>query len=94
MTGRVPASVVQARGRRLREVGRELAAAWAEGFVGSRERVLFERCTGRGRLTGYTDRYVRFTCPGEPDLVGRAARVACTARRGASLLGRLAHTVE
>lgn len=89
MPGRVPAKVVAERSRRARELGKGTAVEWAQSFVGRRERVLFERCTGRGELSGYTDRYVRFTCPGQPDLVGRAARVVCISRRGASLSGRV-----
>ncbi|MCK4374746.1 MAG: MiaB/RimO family radical SAM methylthiotransferase, partial [Candidatus Brocadiae bacterium] len=89
MDGRVPAGVVRERGRRLRELGSQLAAEWAQAFVGSRVRVLFECCTPPGRLSGYTERYVRLTAPGDPALTGRTARVHCTARKGASLVGRL-----
>ena len=35
-----------------------MAVEWAESFVGKTVRVLFERRTPAGRLTGYTDRYV------------------------------------
>jgi threonylcarbamoyladenosine tRNA methylthiotransferase MtaB len=105
MPGRVPAKVMQERSRRLHALGKELAAEWAESFVGAAERVVFETCSAArrarrtppravGRLTGYTDRYVRLTAPGDADLAGRAARVLCTARRGSSLLGRLSHSVE
>jgi len=93
MPGRVSAREVRARSRRLRELGAQLAAAWAQGFVGASERVLFER-EGRvpgqcGLVTGYTDRYVLLTAPGGADLIGHTARVLCTARKGATLLGRV-----
>ncbi|GAG31530.1 unnamed protein product, partial [marine sediment metagenome] len=86
MSGHLPPDVVRERSRRLRELGRALAAEWAESFVGSHVRVLFERCTRAGSLVGYTDRYVRLqaaACPesvegATSDLVGRVARVHCT----------------
>jgi tRNA A37 methylthiotransferase MiaB len=89
MEGAVPAPVVRERSRRVRVLGNELAAEWAEGFVGSRVRVLFERCGPGSRLSGYSDRYVRVSGEGNPELVGRTTGVLCTARRGVSLLGSL-----
>jgi threonylcarbamoyladenosine tRNA methylthiotransferase MtaB len=93
MPGRVPVKVMAERSRRARELGKELAVEWADGFVGRRQRVLFETCTA-GRLSGYTDRYVRFTASGGADLIGRAAHVICTSRRGPSLIGRVQSSFE
>jgi threonylcarbamoyladenosine tRNA methylthiotransferase MtaB len=87
MTECVPPMAIRERSQRLRALAAELAGAWAASFVGGRARVLFERRTGPGRLAGYTDRYVRLTAEGDPDLVGRTAEVVCTARRGAGLIG-------
>ncbi len=88
MDGRVPPEEVQRRSRRLRELGRRLAAEWAGSFLGERVRVLFEK-RSEGRLEGYTDRYVRCSAPGPEDLVGGTGRVECTGQEGRSLLGRL-----
>jgi threonylcarbamoyladenosine tRNA methylthiotransferase MtaB len=89
MAERVPPMAIRERSQRLRALVAELAGAWAASFVGGRARVLFERRTGSGRLAGYTDRYVRLTAEGSPDLVGRTAEVLCTARQGAALVGSL-----
>jgi threonylcarbamoyladenosine tRNA methylthiotransferase MtaB len=89
MPGRVPAEVVANRSARVRELARRMAANWAQSFVGSTERVLFERCTPSGRLSGYTDRYVALTAEGGPEQIGRAVQVQVTAAAGAALLGRL-----
>ena len=89
MDGRVPAGAVRERARRARELGRELAAGWAQGFVGGQARVLFEERTPSGLLAGYTDRYVRLSAPGPADLAGRVVPAVCTARRGGALRGRL-----
>jgi threonylcarbamoyladenosine tRNA methylthiotransferase MtaB len=88
MEDEVPPQVASERSERLRALGKDLAVEWAESFVGRRVRVLFERCRG-GRLSGYTDRYVRLTCPGPADLIDTTAQVECTARNGTSLTGRL-----
>jgi len=84
----VPPQLAAERSGKLRALGKELAAEWAESFVGQRVRVLFERCRG-DRLTGYTDRYVRLTCPGPAELIDTTVRVQCTARNGTALVGRL-----
>ncbi|MGD2175024.1 MAG: tRNA (N(6)-L-threonylcarbamoyladenosine(37)-C(2))-methylthiotransferase MtaB [Candidatus Brocadiaceae bacterium] len=88
MAEEVPPEVASERSQRLRELGRELAAEWAESFVGSTARVLLERHQD-GWLRGYTDRYVGLGVPGEPELTGRAVRVRVVGREGTSLLGRL-----
>ncbi|MHC5034158.1 MAG: tRNA (N(6)-L-threonylcarbamoyladenosine(37)-C(2))-methylthiotransferase MtaB [Planctomycetota bacterium] len=87
MMQQVPSMAVRGRSQRLRALAAELAGAWAASFVGSRAHVLFERRTGSGRLAGYTDRYVRLTAAGGPDLVGRVVEVVCTARQGTTLVG-------
>ncbi len=89
MDGRPAPQAVRERGVRLRELGGDLAAGWAGGFVGEEARVLFERCRD-GRLSGYTDRYVTLTAPGPADLAGRVASVLCIRARGAALIGHLA----
>jgi len=89
MAHRPPADVVRERGRILRGLANELAADWADSFLDRRERVLIERHGPAGRLCGYTDRYVRLTAAGPPEMVGRVAHVHCTARKGISLAGTL-----
>jgi threonylcarbamoyladenosine tRNA methylthiotransferase MtaB len=75
-----------ARSRQLRELGRELACAWAASFVGQQVRVLFERHTSEGRLTGYTDRYVPFVASGPYALVGEVRYMTAADARGPALL--------
>jgi len=94
MPDRPPPHVVRERSRALRSLANEMAADWAEGFVGSRVRVLLERHGPNGRLTGYTDRYVRLTAAGGADLVGRVAHAHCTARKGISLTGHIATPLD
>ncbi len=89
MPGRVPSEAVAERSARLRELARGMAADWAHSFVGTTVRVLFERCTSSGRLSGYTDRYVPLTAEGAPEQIGRALQVRVTAAAGAALLGRV-----
>jgi len=89
MPDHVPGRVVRERVRRLTALAVELAADWAEGFVGRRVRVLFETRRATGRLSAYTDRYVRVFAPGGADLVGRTAHVLCAKRDGARLHGRI-----
>ncbi len=84
---RVPSAVIHERSRRLRDLAKRLACEWAEGFVGQRVRVLFERCDPDGFLTGYTDRYVRLAASGHVGLIGQSAEVACEAAEGVSLIG-------
>ena len=90
MPGAVLGRVVRERVGRLGRLARELACEWADGFVGRRERVLFERRSAAGRLGGYSDRYVRVSVAGGAEWVGRTAHVVCTGRRGTSLTARLA----
>jgi len=87
MPDAVPSDVVSERSARLRALARRMASDWAQGFVGSMVRVLFERCTPSGRLSGYTDRYVPLTAQGAPEQIGRAGQVQVTAVAGAALLG-------
>jgi hypothetical protein len=66
-----------------------MAEDWAESFVGTTARCLFERVTPDGRLAGYTDRYVPLTAPGSADLVGHALVVKCMESEGSALVGEL-----
>ncbi len=88
MPDRLPPPVVRERSERLRALGREMAADWAESFVGQSVRVAFERCRD-ARLTGYTDRYVRIRATGNRGLVGTMGRVRCTGARGTTLTGEV-----
>jgi len=89
MPGQLAPAVIARRAARLRRLAAELAAGWAEGFVGTSVRVLFEREARPGVLVGYTDRYVRLSAPGPASLVGRAARVRCTGCDGPALRGQV-----
>ena len=94
MDARVPRDVVKERCARLEDAAGAMAADWAVGFVGQCERVLFEERDDNGRLTGYTDRYVRLTAPGPPQCVGRLHTVRCTRAAGATLEGEIVDPVE
>lgn len=88
MDWRADSKLVRERSRRLRKLGRELAAEWATSFVGQEVRVLFERCED-GELVGYTDRYVRLSAEGPAEMVNRLARARCTDACGRQLRGQV-----
>jgi threonylcarbamoyladenosine tRNA methylthiotransferase MtaB len=74
----VPVSVVKARARRLREVCAHRRAAWLDGMVGMKQRVLLER-DGRGHAENFAPVTLRH--PGE-------SRDLETRSLGGSLRGR------
>jgi threonylcarbamoyladenosine tRNA methylthiotransferase MtaB len=92
MGDRPEAAAVAERGERLRALGRSMAARWAAGFVGQTVRVLFERRSHAGRLSGYSDRYVPVSAEGGADLIGRTAPVRCAQSFGATLIGSVDRT--
>jgi len=94
MDGRVPPDVVKGRRAGLEDAARTMAAEWAAGLVGQCARVLFEERDDDGRLTGYTDRYVRLTAHGPQHCVGRLHTVRCTRAPGASLEGEIVEPLE
>ncbi len=60
----VAPAVIAERSRQLRQVEAELALAYKERFVGSRQEVLVEGEAGTtGRLSGFTSRYLRVEFP-------------------------------
>jgi tRNA A37 methylthiotransferase MiaB len=78
--------VVRERLRQLVELAARQAGEWAGRFVGRTERVLFEEVAPGGRLSGYTDRYVRLTARGPRECLGVVHEVLCTGRQGRSLV--------
>ncbi len=93
MDDRPGSKLVKKRSRRLRKLGRQLAAEWATSFVGQEVRVLFERCED-GELVGYTDRYVRLSAEGSAEMVNRLVRVWCTDACGRQLRGKVTRETD
>ncbi len=78
---------IKARAAELRDLGDRMASEWARGFVAAEVRVLFEQSTRNGRLSGYSDRYVRTVARADPELLGRVVPVRCESHRGPVLVG-------
>ena len=87
MPAQVPSPVARERVGRLTQLADEQARAWAAGFVGREVEVLFEERGADGRLSGYTERYVRLHSPGGEEMLGRTARVQCAGAVGRELMG-------
>jgi threonylcarbamoyladenosine tRNA methylthiotransferase MtaB len=67
----VPAREKRERAGMLLALAGELAQRAAAAWVGKPVSVLFEERDGRGRLTGLTEHYVRLSCEGPDEWVGR-----------------------
>jgi threonylcarbamoyladenosine tRNA methylthiotransferase MtaB len=67
----VPAREKRQRAGMLLALAGELAQRAAAAWVGKPVSVLFEERDGRGRLTGLTEHYVRLSCEGPDEWVGR-----------------------
>ena len=88
MDGSVPRAVREERARRLIALGRELAGAYLERLVGTRQRVLLEERDEQGRLTGYTPTYVHVRAAGEGE-PGEVRDVLIEGVCGDGLTGRI-----
>lgn len=88
MDGSVPRAVREERARRLIALGRELAGAYLERLVGTRQQVLLEEQDGQGRLTGYTPTYVHVRAAGEGE-PGEIRDVRIEGICGDGLTGRI-----
>lgn len=62
MRGEVPGEVKRARSRALHRVAAAAKRAHMSQFLGSERHVLWETAHD-GKMTGYTDNYIRVTCP-------------------------------
>jgi threonylcarbamoyladenosine tRNA methylthiotransferase MtaB len=79
----VPAPVIKERARRLREAAAARKAAWLEGLVGARQRVLVEK-GGHGHAENFARVRVGHAHAGE------VAEVLVTSREGSTLVGEAA----
>jgi threonylcarbamoyladenosine tRNA methylthiotransferase MtaB len=80
----VPVPVVRERARRLREACARRKAAWMEGMVGTRQRVLVER----GGI-GHAENFAGVRVGGE-EWIGKVVQVQVTAMDGDMLVGGVA----
>jgi len=83
----VPPGIKEERSSRLKQLGDELAAGFQAGFVGKTVEVLFEEVTGRGRLAGLTEHYLRVTAAAPDSSPGKIAEVRVLGRLGGGLYG-------
>ena len=68
---RVPAEVAAERVARLGELSNELHAAFCTAHAGEVRPVLFESTVRAGRMTGFTDNYIRVSVPYRREAVNR-----------------------
>lgn len=94
-TDHVPAEVIKERAQRLRDLGADKRARFAERFVGADLDVLVEGpITDRhGWMIGYSRNYQRVEVPGDASLANREVRVRIESCRDDRLVGRIAETV-
>jgi MiaB/RimO family radical SAM methylthiotransferase len=84
----LPANLVQARARILRELGQAQKKKFLEAQLGQVREVLVEGpATQPGWLQGLSDHYLRVTFPGPPALHNRLVLVRFTRRQGEVLVG-------
>lgn len=91
--GQLPKAVKAQRARELAALSRRLEEAYIQGFVGTRQEVLFEEAQAGG-LAGYTDTYVRVWAPGKPEQAGKILQVDLQRADGTRLLGNIVKTGE
>lgn len=91
MSGPVSRKIKHRRRDLLVELGRELAAEFAAGFVGKRLEVLVEDEAGPepGWLEGYSSNYIRVVFPGPESLKGRLVPVVVTSAAAERTGGKL-----
>lgn len=86
---RVPHRVRTARSKRMRRLGRQLAAAYRKRFVGEVLPVLWEQRDAEGRWQGLTDNYLAVTTASADELYNRIMPVRLVAVEGRHLRGEL-----
>ncbi|MBS4022030.1 MAG: tRNA (N(6)-L-threonylcarbamoyladenosine(37)-C(2))-methylthiotransferase MtaB [Dethiobacter sp.] len=87
--GQVPSGIKEERSRLLIETGSQLAALFRSRFIGETVQVLFEEKTGRGRLAGLTEHYIRVIAKAPTALSGSLADVRISGEEQDSLYGEL-----
>lgn len=73
--GQVPEDVKKARVSRLEELCTELHESFVSRHKGKKAKVLFESKEKGGRMSGYTENYIKVTRDYDPSLVGRTVEV-------------------
>ncbi len=86
---RVPHRVRTARSKRMRALGKRLAVAYRERFVGEVLPVLWEQRDAEGRWHGLTDNYLAVTTTNADDLYNRITPVRLVAVEGRHLRGEV-----
>ncbi len=77
------------RSKELIDLGKNLAEACLDKFVGKKMDVLVEKKAPDGYLVGLTDNYIRIYFAGSKDLEGSIVQVLAEKREGQSLRGRI-----
>ena len=86
---RVPHRIRSRRSKRMRALGKRLAAAYREQFVGEVLPVLWEQRDAKGRWHGLTDNYIAVTTVSEVDLYNRITPTRLVAIEGQQVMGEV-----
>ncbi len=79
----VPPSECTARNQRLQELSNRKQRMFRERFYGQTRPVLWEHSTKSGKMHGYTDNYIRVSCPFDRQRVGVVEHVRLGTREAA-----------
>ncbi|MEA3309829.1 MAG: MiaB/RimO family radical SAM methylthiotransferase [Chloroflexota bacterium] len=90
LPGSVPTRLRRERAARMRQLGRRLAAAFRERFIGQTVPVLWEHRGSDGLWRGWTDNYLGVVAQSPAQLHNRITPVRLVARQGERLRGELA----
>lgn len=69
MEGEVPMAIRHERSKMLRILSEKKKRHFYEQFIGESRPILFEEEVKKGRLNGFTDNYIKVSCPYDPLLV-------------------------
>ena len=75
MEGKVPVSVRRSRNRILRELSNKKRTAFYRAHLGESMPVLFEQSKQEGKMTGYTDNYIKVVLPMDATLINQTRLV-------------------
>ena len=75
MEGKVPVSVRRSRNRILRELSNKKRTAFYRAHLGESMPVLFEQSKQEGKMTGYTDNYIKVVLPMDATLINQTRMV-------------------
>ena len=89
LPGRVGHRVSRERARRMRVLGKRMARAFRERFVGEEMEVLWEHRRPDGRYHGLTDNYLHVVASSSDDLYNRITRTRLVAVDGGALEGEV-----